>query len=124
LTDTHRTPAGQRPDDTPMRTLSTHKRKVNKRPPKTGPSSICGKQHEHIIAYTFPERHPIYEKTVCRECGAAIRWLPLGANGNVVPRCENEYCVATSKKQPGPAKKPVPDAISARQWRKIGRGRC
>lgn len=118
-----RIPAGLRPE-TPQKTgVSTHRRKVNKRPPKTGPSSNMGKQHEKIIAYTFPGRHPIYEGAVCPECGAAIRWLPLGARGNLVPRCENERCVAASKKQPGPAKKPVPEAIRARQWKRIGRGR-
>ncbi|MDQ1261620.1 MAG: hypothetical protein QG575_801 [Euryarchaeota archaeon] len=118
------TPAGQRPEDTPTRPLSTHKRKVNKRPPKTAPSSRCGKQHELIVAYTFPGRHPIYENAVCPECGAAIRWLPLGANGNLVPRCSNEKCIAMPERKPRQTAKPVPDVIRARQWQRVGRGRC
>ena len=117
-------PAGQRPEDTPLRTLSTHKRKINKRPPKTGPSSRLGKQHERIIAYTFPGRHPIYEPSVCPDCGAAIRWLPLGAHGNLVPRCSNEKCMAMLAQKSGQTAKPTPKAILERQWRKAGRGRC
>jgi len=116
------TTPGREPQTTQEGRASTHIRKVNKRPPKQGPSSNMGKQHEKIIAYTFPGRHPIYEGAVCPECGAAIRWLPLGARGNLVPRCENERCIALPERRPNPTAKPTPDAIRARQWRKVGRG--
>ncbi|GAB6265517.1 MAG: hypothetical protein STSR0001_09620 [Methanothrix sp.] len=114
---------GREPETTQQGRVSTHKRKVNKRPPKTGPSSKMGKQHETVVAYSFPGRHPIYEGVICPECGAAIRWLPLGATGNLVPRCSNERCIAMPERKSRQTAKPTPDAIRARQWRRVGGGR-
>ncbi len=118
------TTPGREPETTQKGRVSTHIRKVNKRPPKQGPSSKAGKQHETIVAYSFPGRHPIYKNAVCPECGAAIRWLPLGPHGNSVPRCENEFCTYMPERKFRQTAKPTPKAILERQWRKVGRGRC
>ncbi len=118
----HPTTPGREPETPQRETVSI--RGQHKTPAHSDPSSRRGKQHECVIAYTFPGRHPIYESAICPECGAAIRWLPLGVNGNLVPRCENERCIAMPARKTEPTKRPVPEAIRARQWKKVDRGRC
>lgn len=116
------TTSGREPETTQQTRVSI--RGQHKTPAHSDHSSKFGKQHERIIALTFPGRHPLYEKAFCPECGAAIRWLPLGANGNLVPRCSNEKCMAMLAQKSGQTAKPTPKAILERQWRKVGRGRC
>jgi len=115
------TTPGREPKDTQKGRVSTI-RGQHKAPAHSGHSGKCGKRHERIIAYTIKNRRPVYEGATCPECGAAIRWLPLGAHGNLVPRCENERCITMPARKSEPVKL-VPDAIRARQWQRVGRGR-
>lgn len=113
--------AAGRDPPTPQKTKVSI-RGQHKTPAHSDPSSRAGKQHETIIGYTFPGRHPIYEGAICPDCGAAIRWLPLGAHGNLVPRCENERCVAAMRtKTPSPQKRVDTEGIRMRRWKKFGK---
>ena len=115
-----RIPAGQRPETTQEDRVSTI-RGQHKTPAHSDASSRCGKRHERIVAYTIPERHPVYEPATCPMCGSAVRWFPLGQTGNLVPRCENEKCVGAPRGKKN-EERPVPDAIKKRRWQRVGRG--
>ena len=114
--------AGRDPPTPQITTVSKKIRGQHKTPAHSDPSSKVGKRHERIVASTFPGRHPLYEPASCPECGSAVRWLPLGANGNQVPRCENEKCVATVRtKNPSPQKRAEMEGIRMRRWKKFGK---
>ena len=111
--------AGRDPPIPPKTKVSI--RGQHKTPAHSDLSSRAGKQHERVIAYTFPKRHPIFEPAVCPECGEAVRRLPLGANGNLVPRCENEKCAILQVKNPSPRNQKDAEGIRMRRWKKFGK---
>ena len=113
--------AGRNSPTPQITTVSKKIRGQHKTPAHSDLSSRAGKQHERVVAHTIPGRHPIFEPAVCPECGEAVRWLPLGANGNLVPRCENEKCAIVQAKNPSPRNQKDAEGIRMRRWKKFGK---
>lgn len=116
-----KTNAAGRDSPTPQQGTVSKIRGQHKTPAHSDPSSRCGTRHEWLIACTFPGRHPLYEPASCSECGSAVRWLPLGKRGNLVPRCENEKCATMRAKNPSPRKQGEMEEIRMRRWKKFGK---
>jgi hypothetical protein len=110
--------------------LDTVSKRIPRRPgqhrsaPHSDASSKYKKQHETIIAHTWPDGHPIYARQFCPDCGAPVRWLPLRGSTDLIPRC-SDGCVprCTPEAEETPAKC-TPEPIRARQYRAFARGRC
>jgi endogenous inhibitor of DNA gyrase (YacG/DUF329 family) len=79
-------------------------------------------------------RQPIYEKVVCPDCGAPMRWLPLRekqiqritgrTSSELSPLCSAGCVPPLPEQRAELTVEPAPDAIRMRQYRVFARGRC
>ena len=132
-------PPGREPE-TPLKGTVSKCRRIalrpgqHRSPPHSDLSSKYGTWYERIIAFTFPCKQPIYEKVVCPDCGAPMRWLLLrerqiqritGRTSSELSSLCSAGCVPPLPEQRAePIAKPAPDAIRMRQYRVFSRRRC
>jgi len=132
-------PPGREPETPHKGTVSKRRRIAlrpgqHRSPPHSDSSSKYGTWYERIIAFTFPDRQPSYEKVVCPDCGAPMRWLPLRerqiqritgrTSSELSPLCSADSVPPLPEQRAEPTAKPAPDAIRMRQYRVFARGRC